>query len=321
MTTGSCMPGAATPEEFENALADEPALRRGVRVICERNGIEARSTERFAGGSVPVYALGDALVLKLCPPYAIEERDDESLALVALDGRLPIPTPRVHAVGELDGWGYILMSRLEGVSLADAWPRIGQENRLRLAQSLGESLAALHALRDPRLERFRGDWDGFIERQRGNGMVRQQMRGLDRRWCEQIPGFLETVPLRPCRPDSLLHTEVMREHLLARQGPDGWTLSGLFDFEPAMIGAPEYEFAAVGLFVSCGDPAVLRRVLIAYGYAENQLDAELQNRFLAYTLLHRYSNLPWYLKRVPPPDRVRSLSELASFWWGFADDR
>jgi hypothetical protein len=53
----------------------------------------------------------------------------------------------------------------------------------------------------------------------------------------------------------LLHTEIMREHLLVTPHADGWSLSGLFDFEPAMRGAREYEFASVGLFVSRGDAA------------------------------------------------------------------
>jgi hypothetical protein len=34
-----------------------------------------------------------------------------------------------------------------------------------------------------------------------------------------------------------LHTEVMRQHLLTAEGPEGaWPLSGLIDFEPTMRG-------------------------------------------------------------------------------------
>ena len=108
----------------------------------------------------------------------------------------------------------------------------------------------------------------------------------------------------------------MREHLLVEHAATGWRLSGLFDFEPAMVGAPEYEFASVGLFLSCGDPRLLRRVLLSYGYAESALDERLEHRLLAYGLLHRYSNLPWFLKRVPPPSHARALPDLASVWWG-----
>jgi hygromycin-B 7''-O-kinase len=112
----------------------------------------------------------------------------------------------------------------------------------------------------------------------------------------------------------LLHTEIMREHLLVSQHPDGWSLSGLFDFEPAMRGAREYEFAAVGLFVSRGDAGFLRRLLIAYGYRPRQLDDALPGRLLAYALLHRYSDLRWWLEQLPPPPEP-TLHALAAHWW------
>jgi len=116
--------------------------------------------------------------------------------------------------------------------------------------------------------------------------------------------------------DSLLHTEIMREHLLVQHGPTGWKFSGLFDVEPAMLGAAEYEFASVGLFFSCGESRVLRCVLLAYGYQEQQLGPELQHRLMAYALLHRYSNLPWWLDRLPPQHGATTLQALAHLWWG-----
>jgi hygromycin-B 7''-O-kinase len=106
----------------------------------------------------------------------------------------------------------------------------------------------------------------------------------------------------------------MREHLLVTPNPDGWSLSGLFDFEPAMRGAREYEFAAVGLFVARGDAGFLRRLLIAYGYSPGQLDDALPRRLLAYALLHRYSDLPWYLEQLPAPP-APTLDALAAHWW------
>jgi hygromycin-B 7''-O-kinase len=86
------------------------------------------------------------------------------------------------------------------------------------------------------------------------------------------------------------------------------------DFEPAMRGAREYEFAAVGLFVSRGDTAFLRRLLRAYGYRPHQLDDALARRLLAYALLHRYSDLRWYLEQLPAPP-VPTLDALAANWW------
>lgn len=40
-----------------------------------------------------------------------------------------------------------------------------------------------------------------------------------------------------------------------------WRLTGLIDFEPAMRGAREYEFAAVSVFFAEGDAELLRRTL------------------------------------------------------------
>jgi hypothetical protein len=45
----------------------------------------------------------------------------------------------------------------------------------------------------------------------------------------------------------LLHTEVMRQHLLTAEGPQrAWRLSGLIDFELALRGEREDEFVASG---------------------------------------------------------------------------
>ena len=284
--------------------------------MCDVLGLAPASLRRYADGSLPVYAVDDSRVLKVYPPFDIPARDTESTVLQAVDGRLSIPTPGVHAVGELDGWGYLLMDQLRGVSLAEAWPRIPDDDRLRLAAAMGEALAALHSVRDVGLDAVRIDWPRFIEEQRGTAVERQRRRGLDPCWLEGIAEFLDRTPLGDVRPESLLHTEVMREHLLVERTGDGWRLSGLFDFEPAMVGAPEYEFASVGLFLSCGEPKLLRRVLLSYGYSETALNEALEHRLLAYGLLHRYSNLPWFLERVPPPPHVRTLPELASVWWG-----
>jgi hygromycin-B 7''-O-kinase len=69
----------------------------------------------------------------------------------------------------------------------------------------------------------------------------------------------------------LLCTEVMREHLLVSEDPAGaWRLSGLIDFEPAMRGEREYEFASVGVFVAEGDARFLTRTLASYGYDRDQ---------------------------------------------------
>ena len=91
--------------------------------------------------------------------------------------------------------------------------------------------------------------------------------------------------------------------------PDGWRLTGLFDFEPAMIGDAGHDFVGVGVFVTRGDPALLARLTRAYGRAVDPSTA------LAYTLLHVYSDLAWYLRELGVTEEGR-LDALAESWFG-----
>ena len=315
MVMKAYFPDADTPEEFQSVRRDEARLRPGVLAIRERLGLGSAEVERFPDGSLPVYRVGATRVLKLYPPCYFSERDREWRVMQVLDGRLPIATPGIEAVGELEGWGYVLMQFLPGRISSEVWQDLGREDRMRLGASLGEALAALHAICDPRLEAFRTDWPAFLAAQRRGCVARQRGLRLADAWLEQIPAFLEETDLGSGSAESLLHTEIMREHLLIERGSGGWAFSGLIDFEPAMVGAPEYEFASVGLFFSCTDAPLLRSVLLGYGLGEVRMDEALQRRFLAYGLLHRYSNVPWYLERLPPPAGARTLEDLAAWWW------
>ena len=307
------LPLASTMSEYRAVARDEALLRPGVDAICARHHLAGATIARFADGSLPVYAVGETRVLKLYPPVHRDEREVEASVLAAIAGKLPIPTPDIDAVGELDGWSYVLMTRLRGESLATAWARIDEAARERLLAALGEALAALHAVESPALGP--ADWDAFVHDQRASAVERQRAKGLDAAWLAQLPAFLESVPTEVPSRRVLLHTEVMREHLLVTEAAGAWSLSGLFDFEPAMRGAPEYELAAVGVFVSCGGPRYLRTLLRAYGYRDHELDEGLARRLLGQAIVHRYSNLRWYLERLPVL-AAPTLDALAVRGWG-----
>lgn len=102
----------------------------------------------------------------------------------------------------------------------------------------------------------------FVARQRAACEQSQRGLGLAAEWADQIPGFLDSVALRDEEP-VLLHTEVMRQHLLVEPGP--WRLVGLIDFEPAlplppgrqlMAGPPNRPMRAVSL--PCCKPGSIR---------------------------------------------------------------
>ncbi|MES2959402.1 MAG: aminoglycoside 3'-phosphotransferase/choline kinase family protein [Pseudomonadota bacterium] len=307
-------PQAFDDPGWEAVLGDDAALAAGVAALCKRHGLDGLPVLRYDSGSLPVYALGRSHVLKLFPPQEGAHASIEARTLTAVQDALPIPTPSLLAADTLDGWHCLLMTQLQGRRLVDAWPELSIARRDRMADELGAAVAALHAVDTGALTDFEPRWQAFLPAQRDSALDRQRARRLDPYWLERLPDFLQTwmPPLDGSR--ALLHTELMREHLLVDIGGERCRLSGLFDFEPAMIGAPEYDFASFGLFVACGDGRFLRRSLIAYGYRPDQLDASLQCRLMAYAMLHRYSNLRWYLERLPAQG-ASSFEQLAARWW------
>ncbi len=310
-------PRVAPPEGWDAVLADDALLAPGVAAIAQRHGLHGATVRRYDSGSLPVYALGDQHVLKIFPPDEAAFAGVEAQVLAFVAGKLPLPTPGVTALDTLDGWHCILMTQLRGQRAVQVWPALSAHECDRLADDLGHGLAALHALDVAALGPVEPNWEGFSAAQFESAAERQRKRGLAPHWLEQIPAFLEAWKPATSGARVLLHTEVMREHLMVEQGPHGWRLSGLFDFEPAMVGDPAYEFASVGLFVACGEARLLRRILRAYGKADAELNEALACRFMAHALLHRYSSLPWYLERLPPQGAT-TLEQLAQRWWALS---
>jgi hygromycin-B 7''-O-kinase len=304
------LPPVETDEEWDAIVPDEAVMRPGAEDLCARLGLAGTPLTRFPDGSQPVYAVGDEHVLKLFPKVAAQDGITEGRVLTHLQGLLPVPTPQVRDFGPYEnGWQYVLMSRLRGENLAGVWGHTARADRERLVADVGETLAVLHSL-DP--EPLRdvlgpGEWGAFLDRQAGGAVEQQRAHGLPAAWLEQIPDFLASVSLPRAPRRSLLHTEVMRQHFLV--DPDEWRLTGLFDFEPAMIGDRAYDFVGVGLFVTGGDPDLLARLTKSYGH-----DFE-PSELLAYTLLHVYSNLPWYMRELGTPTE-ESLESLAQAWFG-----
>ncbi|MET9231842.1 aminoglycoside phosphotransferase family protein [Lentzea sp. NPDC003310] len=261
-------------------------------LVRDRLGLDGQVV-RFEAGSLPVFAIGDDLVVKLFPPQHHAEVPTEVAVMEALHGRLPVPTPCFQGIGVVDDWACVLMSRLHGEE--PAVPDV------EVSRQVGEMLRALHAVEPPEVL-GPADWAAFVVGQREKCVERQREHGLDERWLERIPAFLDRVDLGD-QPAVLLHTEVISAHLLWRNG----MLSGLFDFEPAMRGAFEYEFASVGLFVTKGDRRCWAALVDAYGRVPEP------ERVMAYALLHVYSNMPWYMREMPQGE---TFEELAVRWFG-----
>ncbi len=314
-------PPARTADELSRIPRGDARVHAAAGALWRGLRLGAGDLVLFDSGSLPVFAAGREHVLKLFPACHRDAAERERSALDHLHEVLPVPPPAVVASGEIEGWRYLVMRRVQGRPLDSVWPSLTPTERVRLAGQAGRLLAALHGVDTGGVAVPRPDWSGFVREQTERCVQTQRRFGTPSPWLEQIPRFLETAGLAVKAPPVLLHTEVMPEHLFAELTPTGWSLTGLIDFEPAMVGAAEYEFAAVGLFLTRGDELALHALLRAYGWRDSELGLALQRRFLAYALLHRYSNLNRFLENRPPPQGTDTLDGLASWWWALPKAR
>ncbi len=319
------LPPAPTDDDLRALRTDAGRLARVADVVAARHGLPRGEVAPFANGSVPVVALGAAQVLKLYPPADTSHAEVERAALEAVAGRLPLATPEPVAAGTLDGWSYLVMTRLPGRPASEGredglpgtfpWRTIPRARQHALLERLGAAIRALHALPVADLSPvLRPDWAGFLAAQRAGCVAHHRARGADEAWLARLEPFLAGTPLAPARL-ALLHTEVMLDHVFVAEGPDGWALTGLLDLEPAVVGDPDYELAAVGVFVCRGDRALLGAFLDGYGVARADRPA-LARRVLAHALLHRYAHWPLYLRLLPAPAPGEDPSDLALRWFG-----
>jgi hygromycin-B 7''-O-kinase len=280
------------------------------RAVCTEHGLPAHELRRFSQGTNPVFAVGDA-VLKLYPPRFSALAAPEVAVLRRAAGQLPVATPQVQASGVVDGWPYLVMCRLGGQELHAVWPALDEAERQRIVTEVGSLLAALHALPADDLPELVADWPAVMAQRRRDCVARHRSQGAPEALIDQMPAFLASAaPLFP--PDFrpvIVSGDVHDYHLLVEQRGGRWQLSGLFDFDDARLGHAEYDLAATGLFLASSQPALLRALLRAYGYPP--LDEALSRRLLAYTLLHRYRELRWWLAEFVPPPLPSTLDDLA----------
>ncbi len=304
-------------DDFEQLLAQPERARQRAQGICQEHGLPFNG-ERIEGGSRLLFATTDGKVVKIFPRNEGDFCQTEALFLAHLYRRLTISTPRLYAVGNCEGYPYLVMERLDGTPLNRLWPVLSQAERRDLVTQLGQATRALHSLPAAPFTETLLQWDSFIDSQQTNLLVNQRAFGLADSWLAQLPVYMDALPLDLHAAGQMvpLHTELMLEHLFVRREGGPWVLSGLIDFEPSMIGDREYEFCAVGLFITQGNPDLFRAFLSAYGYTASELMAELSGRIMRWLLLHRYGNLRRFLELLPEDCRFERLEQLERYWYG-----
>ncbi len=307
-----------TFEEFENLKSQTELWENLVNEIINRHQLPSASLTFFAEGTNIVFAYGNHSVIKIFPPFHLEQFQNELLVLQQLEEKLSVKTPTVEYHGEIFAWPYIVMTKLEGVLLEGLWEKIDHENKIILIRELGSLIQEVHALPTQGLESIDCHWEQFIDQQINHCLEQHQSRKLSKTLLQQIPNYLAAIKasLIPIKKPVILTGEYTPMNLLVKQNAGVWHINGLIDFGDSMLGSPEYDLLGPGVFLIQGDKQLLKEFLTSYGYSLNEMTAGLSSRLAALMLLHKYSNLPVQIRIKDWQSKVHSLEDLENLIWG-----
>ena len=134
------LPILADFEAFRAWRADASKWLPVALDIARGHGLSTASPRIFATGTNLVLALDDRLILKIFPPIHRNQFVSERGSLSRLHGRLSVPIPEIVCEGERDRWPYLAITRLPGVSGAEAWPSLPEDQKERLLAQIGAAI-------------------------------------------------------------------------------------------------------------------------------------------------------------------------------------
>ena len=311
------LPNISTHEDYRRIYRDADVWLPVMRVICERHGLDANRLELAPPGTHVVFKAGSERYIKLFSPLWGRDSLPERLVLRQLSGRSDLPTPQLVSEGRIEDWPYIIVTAVDGVPLYEVWHSMSVADREHIAVRCGELMASLHSTPTEGLEAIAVDWPTFVESQIQDCIDHLARADIDKRRIRSILEFLDDLPplFEPGFRPVLLSADVTDEHILVSKRRGRWELTGFIDFGDAMLGHPYYEFVAPSYCITRGSPGLQRAMLLAYGYSEDQLNPTLAKQLMAYTLIHRFVNIPDLLKSFgsQQPADLDTLRKALSF--------
>jgi len=293
------LPSIRSEEDYRQVYSDTAIWLPAMKAIAARHGLEGSELRRATLGTNVVFRT-QRHILKLFSGLWRKDYIAEYEALRHVQG---LPTPQIVAVGELEGWPYLVLTVVPGIPAQAVWGHLDQSSQAGIIETLGGMLGQLHA-HSP-VAALATDWPAFLGDRLATWEDHHQVEGQWRGWIEaRVSGFAEP-PFSPV----LLNADITEDHLLLSERGGRWEVTGLIDFGDAKMGHPYYEFAAPFAFYTFGCPRLSRLLVESYGLS---LSAEVMDRMTTYCLLHEYGRLGQFLSRHRVEDGEGFLKGL----WG-----
>lgn len=294
---------------FSDLMKSDAQCTQLVESICKSLSFRTNSKRIYEGSRI-LFETDDGKIVKIFSPEEKEFCINEAKYLNLLQGRLRVKTPGLIAEGIHHGYPFIVMEKLAGASLKSIWSSLSAWEKKCILSQTADLLKELHSLPLSLVQSTKSEWITFIKSRTDNLKKSHIEFGLSKIWTDKISDYIrKTEPVEFSSKTVFCHTEIMKEHLFVEKGRKGYEVTGIIDFEPSMAAIPEYDFCSVGLFISGGEEDLFQHFLNSYGYSGNP------SSVMRMLLLHRYSNMKWFMSTIPESVTINSVEDLCNYWF------
>jgi hygromycin-B 7''-O-kinase len=314
------LPFEISPLQFAEYRLEQELWNEAIEEICILHNIPFTHFHVFADGSNLVVSVADKFVVKLFPPFHIHQWKSEYKTLKILHGKISIPVPELIASAKRDDqWMYIIMTIVPGITLESVWKNFTHAQKAILLRKIGMLMAEVHSLKDPLLNEMDPSWKNFMEAQLSGFHARHKRLQMPEWFLLEVDAYVhQNISLLPENVEPVLLTgEYTPFNLLVAEQSGEWEISAMLDFGDSMAGFAEYDLLGPLLFLTEGDPDLVRFLLKGYRYTDRQMDPALRKRLMLLAILHRYSNLEFQLRIPGWASRANSIEDLEQLIWPF----
>jgi hygromycin-B 7''-O-kinase len=263
------LPRIVTQKDFDTHFQSEIWLATA-REICLRHCISFIDLRRVNSSDHVVFTIDDSLILKIYRPFR-NCFGREIKALEFINGKTDFEVPEILHTGELEGFEYVLMTQLKGISIQRSdWLNFSQSQQINFIVKLANGLKHIHELE---AESFENNWSEFVKNRSSTFIDRQISHQVNSKIIKALPKFidenLKLVPLN--NRNTFMHADIHFGNLRLSNGVGNPQISGLFDFADSRCGFHEYDFLAIGILIMQGQREIQREFFKAFGYAEKDL--------------------------------------------------
>jgi hygromycin-B 7''-O-kinase len=314
-----------TPETYWQSIYKQPLPEwlPALEAIRERHNLPRDEWSRFSLGRNVVFGLG-RYVVKLCPPFWVDDAEREIAALTFIHNRLPVATPELVATGEQDGWRYLVQVRLPGELLWSFWFSLDPAQKVTLARQHGQIMRALHDLPAANAPIEIGfDWAEMLAAQeQACAHLMQQSQLPEALLADLEPYLVQARPLLAAgQGQAVLHGDLNALNFLVEPHGSGWRMTGLVDWGDVKLGPITHEFISPGVHMYRGERAALLAWYDGYGLLQEQRIPSFEQDIMTRTMLYYAGDFKRLLALVPGANSCYCWADVAACLWHLAAGR